>query len=181
MAGPLMAPRSYDYSGEVDPRDLRRMGIAEGPAAARSVSAPAVGVSMESTPASTGGGGFLSRLNELAGGLVPLVDAAVAFKRGYQGYPLPGRAIDDSRMAGDRFIFEVLEDMRARNDIAEERARAEREQARQADLQQRLILAGVEKGDISLTDALKAIQTGQFEFATPKDKLPSQAPAAPAP
>lgn len=178
MAGPLMAPRSYDYSGEVDPRDLRRMGIAEGPAASRSV--PASDVSM-GTEAPRTGGGFLSRLNELAGNLVPIVDAAVAFKRGYEGYPLPGRSVDDSRMAGDRFIFEVLEDMRARNEASEERARAEREQARQADLQQRLILAGVEKGDISLTDALKAIQSGQFEFPAPKDKLPSQAPASGAP
>ena len=82
-------------------------------------------------------------------------------------------------MAGDRFIFQVLEDMRARNEASEERARQEREQARQSDMRQRLILAGVEKGDISLSDALKAIESGQFDFEKTEGKLPSQAPASP--
>lgn len=158
MAAPLMAPRSYDYSGEADPRDMPN------------------GVSIGSTP--NQGGGFLSGLNDIAGKLAPLVEAAVAFKRGYQGYPLPGRDAADPRMAGDRFIFQVLEDMRARNEASEERARQEREDARQYDMRQRLILAGVEKGDISLSDALKAIQSGQFDFGKPEGKLPSQAPAS---
>ena len=164
MAAPLMAPRSYDYSGEADPRDAR-----------------AYGVSMGSEPVQADSNlGFLGRLNDIAGKLAPIVEAAVAFKQGYQGYPLPGRGVDDPRMAGDRFIFQVLEDMRLRNEKSEERARQEREDARQSDMRQRLILAGVEKGDISLSDALKAIQTGQFDFLKPEDKLPSQAPATPA-
>lgn len=161
MAGPLLAPRSYDYSGEVDPRDTRPTGV-----------------SMGSEPRQ--GGGFLSGLNELAGNLAPLVEAAVAFKRGYQGYPLPGRGVDDSRMAGDRLIFQVLEDMRTRNEAAEERAREERERARQSGMREKLILAGVEKGDISLSDALKALESGQFDFGKTEGKLPSQAPASPA-
>lgn len=161
MAAPLMAPRSYDYSGEADPRDVRPMGV-----------------SMESEP--DRGLGFLGTLNEIAGNLAPLVEAAVAFKRGYQGYPLPGREVSDPRMAGDRFIFKVLEDMRARNEASEERARQEREEARQSGMREKLILAGVQKGDISLSDALKAIQSGQFDFSKTEGKLPSQAPAAPA-
>ena len=161
MVGPLMAPRSYDYSGEADPRDVRPVGVSMGSAAPQ-------------------GGGFLAKLNEIAGKVAPIVDAAVAFQRGYQGYPLPGRGVNDSRMAGDRFIFEVLEDMRGRNEAAEERARQEREASRKSDMRQRLILAGVEKGDISLSDALKAIESGQFDFGKPEDTLPSQAPAAPA-
>ncbi len=156
-----MAPRSYDYAGEADPRDAGATGVAMGTAPRRD-------------------GGFLSGLNEIAGKLAPLVEAAVAFKQGYQGYPLPGRGAADSRMAGDRFIFQVLEDMRARNEASEERARQEREAARQSDMRQRLILAGVEKGDISLADALKAIESGQFDFGKTEDKLPSQAPATPA-
>lgn len=161
MAGPLMAPRSYDYSGEADPRDARSFGV-----------------SMESSAPS--GGGFLSKVNEIAGVLAPIVEAAVAFKRGYQGYPLPGRDEGDARMAGDRFVFQVLEDMRARNEMAEERARAEREETRRSDMQQRLLLAGVQKGDITLADALKALETGQFQVAPSEGKLPSQAPAQPA-
>ena len=165
MAAPLMAPRSYDYSGEADPRDAR-----------------AYGVSMGSEPVQADSNlGFLGRLNDIAGKLAPIVEAAVAFKQGYQGYPLPGRGVDDPRMAGDRFIFQVLEDMRARNEQSEERARIERESARESDLRQRLILAGVEKGDISWKEALEALKTGGFESIKPQDRLPSQAPAPGAP
>ena len=158
MAEPLMAPRSYDYSGEADPRDARPYGI-----------------SIESTTPRTG---FLSKIDEIAGVLAPIVEAAAAFKRGYEGYPLPGRVEGDARMAGDRFVFQVLEDMRARNELAEERARMEREESRKSDMQQRLLLAGVQKGDITLADALKALQSGQFEVAKPEDRLPTQAPAS---
>lgn len=156
-----MAPRSYDYSGEADPRDSR-----------------AYGVSMESSaPQGSSGPGFLGTINEIAGKLAPIVEAAVAFKQGYQGYPLPGRDASDPRMAGDRFIFQVLEDMRARNEESEERARMERESARESDMRQRLILAGVEKGDISWKEALEALKTGGIEYMKPQDRLPSQAPA----
>jgi len=161
MAGPLMAPRSYDYSGEADPRDSRGFGV-----------------SMESAAPQ---GGFLSKLNEFAGKLAPFVEAAVAFKRGYQGYPLPGRGVDDSRMAGDRLIFEVLENMRTRNEQAEERARQERESSRKSGMREKLILAGVEKGLYSIEDALKAIDSGAMPSEKQEDKLPTQAPASGAP
>ena len=165
MAGPLMAPRSYDYSGEADPRDSRGFGV-----------------SMESAaPQGGSGGDFFSKINDIAGKLAPFVEAAVAFKRGYQGYPLPGRGVDDSRMAGDRLIFEVLENMRTRNEQAEERARQERESARKSGMREKLILAGVEKGLYSIEDALKAIEGGAMPSEKQEDKLPTQAPASGAP
>jgi hypothetical protein len=161
MAGPLMAPRSYDYSGEADPRDSRGFGV-----------------SMESAAPQ---GGFLSKLNEFAGKLAPFVEAAVAFKRGYQGYPLPGRGVDDSRMAGDRYIFEILKDMRTRNEQAEERAREEREAARKSGLREKIILSAMEQKLISPQEALRRLETGDVTFEEQEDKLPTQAPASGAP
>lgn len=188
MNGPIMAPRTYAYSGgERVPYLMPRQSEME--AAVRGIvsdprEVPAYGVSMASTPQGAGGGGgFLKAINDVAGALIPFVDVARSFKAGYQGLPLPGRSAEDSRMAGDKLIYQVYQDMLARNEQEAERARKEREQAGQRDLERQLILEGVRGNKISFEDALKALKTGQFDFGTPSgsERLPSQAPATQAP
>ena len=142
---------------------------------------PAYGVSKESSPRGAGGG-FLKTINDVAGALLPFVDAALSFKAGYQGLPLPGRNPTDPRMGGDKLIFQVYQDMLARNEQEAERARQEREVASQRDLERQIILEGVRSDKIPFEEALKALKTGKFEFGVPSgsEKLPSQAPATPA-
>jgi len=116
------------------------------------------------------GGGFWAGLDRLAGAILPVVEAASAFKQGYQtGFPLPGRGPQDSRMAGDRFIFQVLEDMRQRNESAANRARQERESARKEEARNQLILAGVESGKIDIKDALKILGGGLYQMPDIKE------------
>jgi hypothetical protein len=186
MNGPSMAPRSYAYSGgervpyffpQGSEVEAAMQGVVSDP---RQV--PAYGISMESEP-SRGGGGFLNTINDIAGKLLPIVDVALSFKRGYQGLPLPGRSPQDSRMAGDSLIFKVYEEMMKRNEQEAIQARQDREAASQKDLERQLILEGVRSNKIPFEDALKALKTGQFDFGAPaeNEKLPSQAPVAPAP
>jgi hypothetical protein len=151
MAEQYMSPRSNTYSGG----DLV-------PYRERSDFGAPTGVSIGSEPSvsqsSPRNGGFWAGLDRLAGAILPIVEAANAFKQGYQtGYPLPGREVGDNRMAGDRFIFQVLEDMRQRNESAAERARTDRETARKEEARNQLILAGVESGKIDIKDALKIL------------------------
>lgn len=174
------SPRSYAYSGgERVPYFFPQRSEVE--AAAAGVAAPdgaGQGVSMESAPRS-GGGGFLRTINDIAGALLPIAETALAFKRGYQGFPLPGRGAQDSRMAGDALIFKVYEQMMKRNEQEAIQARADREAASQKDLERQLILEGVRSNKIPFEDALKALKTGQFDFGAPAEteKLPSQSSA----
>lgn len=182
MNGPSMAPRSYAYSGgERVPYFFPQRSEVE--AAAAGMAAPdgvSQGVSMDSSPRS--GGGFLRTINDIAGALLPIAETALAFKRGYQGFPLPGRGAQDSRMAGDALIFKVYEQMMKRNEQEAIQARQDREAASQKDLERQLILEGVRSNKIPFEEALKALKTGQFDFSAPAEteQLPSQAPAAPA-
>ena len=121
MPGPLMAPRSYAYSGEVDPRTQR---VAKG---------------TEPTERS-GIGGLLGAINTVAGNLAPILERAAAFKRGYQGYPpMPG--FRGTRVAGQS-LMKILQDMRTRNDAAEAVARKDREAAEKKQMVLELIKAG---------------------------------------
>lgn len=121
-------------------------------------------------------GGFWGGLDRLAGGLLPIVEAAAAFKRGYQtGLPLPGQ-YGEPRMAGQDLMFRVLEDMRARNEAAAERARDERLAAEERGFKQQILMQGVEQGKISYADALKALKSEDFTLGEP---VTTQAPAAP--
>jgi len=185
MNSPYMSPRSYAYSGGervpyMSPQqsevEVAMQGVNADP---REV--PAYGVSRESSPRGAGGG-FLKAVNDVAGALLPIVDVARSFKAGYQGLPLPGRNPNDSRMAGDKLIFQVYQDMLARNEREAERARQEREVASQRDLERQIILEGVRSDKIPFEEALKALKTGKFEFGAPSgsERLPSQAPATPA-
>lgn len=185
MYGPSMAPRSYAYSGgERVPYFFPERSDVE--SAAASVMRPrgenAYGVSIGSEPRGAGGG-FVKTINDIAGALLPFAEAALSFKRGYQGLPLPGRNPQDSRMAGDALIFKVYEQMMKRNEQEAIQARQDREAASQKDLERQLILEGVRSNKIPFEDALKALKTGQFNFGSPAaaEQLPSQAPAAPAP
>lgn len=179
------SPRGYAYSGgervpyffpQRSEVETSMEGITADP---REV--PAYGVSMGSEPRG-GGGGFLRTINDIAGALLPIAEAALSFKRGYQGLPLPGRNPGDSRMGGDRMIFEVYQQMLDRNEKEAERARADREAASQKDFRRQLILEAVRSNKMPYEDALKALQTGQFDFGAPAstEQLPSQAPATPA-
>jgi|DEB0MinimDraft_10_1074344.scaffolds.fasta_scaffold175330_1 hypothetical protein len=151
MAEQFMSPRSYTYSGG-DLVPYRDRPSLETPTSVSIGTEPSIG------QAPTQNGGFWTGLDRLAGAILPIVEAANAFKQGYQtGYPLPGRGVGDNRMAGDRFIFQVLEDMRQRNESAAERARTDRETARKEEARNRLILAGVESGKIDIKDALKIL------------------------
>jgi hypothetical protein len=152
MAEQFMSPRSFTYSGgALTP--YRERSLSEAPSSVSMGTEPTVSYS-----APQQGGGFWAGLDRLAGAILPVVEAANAFKQGYQtGYPLPGRGTQDSRMAGDRFIFQVLEDMRQRNESSAERAREEREAARKEETRNQLILAGVESGKIDIKDALKIL------------------------
>lgn len=184
MNGPTMAPRSYAYSGgeriPYMPSQRSEIEAAMESIASDPREVPSYGVSLESEPR---GGGILRTINDIAGALLPIVDVARSFKAGYQGFPLPGREPDDARMAGDRLIFQVYQDMLARNEKEAERAREEREAASQKDLQRQLILEGVRANKIPFEEALKALKTGQFDFGAPpkSDRLPSQPPATQAP
>ena len=141
MAEPLLSPRSNVYSGG----DLVPTGVA-------------IGTEPGAVVPSQQGGGFLAGLNRFAGAIAPIVEAAAAFKQGYQtGLPLPGRSSSDSRMSGDRFIFQVLEDMRQRNEAAADRARTEREAARKEEARNQVILAGIQAGKIDPKEALKIL------------------------
>jgi hypothetical protein len=181
MNGPSMAPRSYAYSGgeripymRSQQSDVER---AYGAVSSDPRQVPAYGISAASEPTSRGGG-FLKTINDIAGALLPILDVARSFKAGYQGLPLPGRSSDDSRMAGDRFMFEIYQNMLQRNEQEAQRAREERKSAGEEDFRRQLILKGVEKGDISLDKALKALQGEKIEFGTPSGStnLPSEAP-----
>jgi hypothetical protein len=136
---------------------------------------------MESAPRG-GGGGFLRTINDIAGALLPIADVALSFKRGYEGFPLPGRSAQDSRMAGDALIFKVYDQMMKRNEQEAIQARQDREAANQKDLERQIILEGVRSNKIPFEDALKALKTGQYEFGAPAptEPLSSQAPATPA-
>jgi hypothetical protein len=181
MAEPFMSPRSYTYSGgELSPfRERVEVGSAPGVAA---------GTEPVSTQA-TGGGGFLAGLERFAGTIAPFVEAAVAFKRGYDtGMPVatPGR-FGGSRMGGQELIFQVLEDMRERNEAAARQARSERESIRQKDIANQVLLRLHENKEISTEDLIKGLQTGDLSVIKPTAKLPTQtpdpakAPAAPKP
>lgn len=177
------SPRSYAYSGgERVPYFFPQRSEVEAAAAGISdPGSPSQSVSMQSAPRG-GGGGFLRTINDIAGALLPIAETALAFKRGYQGFPLPGRGAQDSRMAGDALIFKVYEQMMKRNEQEAAQARADREAASQKDLERQLILEGVRSDKIPFEEALKALKTGQYSFGAPAEteELPSQAPAAPA-
>lgn len=166
MNGPSMAPRSYAYSG--------------------GERVPTYGVAMGTEPQSSGGGGFggfLRSINDIAGALTPLVDAARSFKAGYQGLPLPGRSPSDSRMAGDSLIFQVYQQMLDRNEREAAQARQDRENARQRDFQNQIIMEGLRKDKIPFEKALEALKSGEFDLGalTSAELSSPAAPAAPAP
>ena len=173
MAELFMSPRSSVYSGGdlVPYRERPDIGAAPG---------IAMGTEPQVSPAPQGGDGFLAGLERFAGAINPIVEAAVAFKRGYDtGLPLPGR-FGGNRMAGQEFIFQALEDMRARNELASEEARRERETARQQDLKTQVLLKAYENKEISLQDLMKGIESGDLSGLGSTGKLPSQGePAAP--
>ena len=160
MAEQFMSPRSYTYSGgELNP--YRERLPVDSPTAVAYGTEPIPGSSTQSRS-----GGFWEGLNRAAGSIAPIIEAAAAFKRGYQGgYPLPGRGVGDSRMAGDRFIFQVLEDMRQRNEAAAQRARVDREAARTEEARNQVILEGIRAGKIDPKEALK-ILGGEMTGAT---------------
>lgn len=179
------SPRSYAYSGgERVPYMFPQRSEME-QAAQNIVSdpreVPAYGFSRASTPVGVGqDNGFFGTINKVASALQPFLDAAVAFKRGYQGFPLPGRNPDSFRMGGDALIFKVYEDMLKRNERESELARQEREKTRAADLQERLILEGVKKGDISWKDALEEINRRKTPYGGSDVLQAPEAPSRPA-
>lgn len=181
MNGPVMAPRTYAYSGGervpyLMPRQSEMEAAAQG-IVSDSREVPAYGVSIESEPRSSGG--LVRTIDDIAKALLPLAETALSFKRGYQGFPLPGRDPQEPRMGGDSLIFKVYQEMLNRNEQEAIQARKDREAASQKDLERQLILEGVRSNKIPLEDALKALKTGQFDFGTqvPTEQLPSQAPA----
>ncbi len=180
MAEVFMSPRSYTYSGGdlIPYRERPDVGVGTGISIGTEPTAPTSIGSV--TPEGRRGGGFWSAIDRFAGAINPIVEAAVAFKQGYQtGLPLPGRGPNDSRMAGDTFIFKILEDMRARNEASAERARMEREESRKAEARNQLILAGVESGKIDIKDALKILGGGLETL--PGVETPSQTQTPPTP
>jgi len=167
MAEPFMSPRSLVYSGgDLNPyRERTDFGSAPG---------VAMGTEPQAAPTPQGGGGFLAGLERFAGAINPIVEAAVAFKRGYDtGLPLPGR-FGGNRMAGQELIFQALEDMRARNERASDEDRRERKTARQRDLKAQVLLMAYENKEISLEDLMKGIESGNFADLGSTEKLPSQ-------
>lgn len=179
------SPRSYAYSGgervpyffpQRSEVETAMEGITADP---REV--PAYGVSARTSP--QGGNGFLRTINDIAGALLPIAETALAFKRGYQGFPLPGRSPNDSRMAGDGLIFQVYQQMLDRNEREAARAREEREASRQRDLQNQIIMEGLRTDKIPFEKALEALKTGKFDFGSTAgtELAPPAAPASPAP
>lgn len=105
--------------------------------------------------------GFLGTIDKLAGAIAPIVEAAAAFKYGYQtGLPLPGAS--SPRMAGDALMFQVLQDMRQRNEAAAERAREEREEARKTDLRTKILTEAYRNKEISLEDLMRNLGAGEI-------------------
>jgi hypothetical protein len=105
--------------------------------------------------------GFLSTVGKVAGVVAPILEAAAAFKRGYQsGLPLPGAS--SPRMAGDAFMLQVLQDMRQRNEAAAERSRGEREEARKSDLRTKVLMEAYRNKEISLEDLMKNLGAGEL-------------------
>jgi hypothetical protein len=186
MNSPSMAPRSYAYSGgeRVPYFSPQRSEVenAMGAITSDPREVPTTGVLYGVCPSWWRWRRFLRTINDIAGALLPLADVALSFKRGYEGFPLPGRGAQDARMAGDALIFKVYEQMMKRNEQEAIQARQDREAANQKDLERQIILEGVRSNKIPFEDALKALKTGQYEFGAPAptEPLPSQAPATPA-
>lgn len=138
---------------------------------------PGYGFSAGTEPASSGGG-LLGAIDKVAGLIAPILERAVAYKRGgFPGYNFPGRE-GGSRMGGDYFI-QYLDQMRQRNEMEAERARQEREAARKSDMRQQIILEGLKAGKFTYEDALKALESDEFKLGAPAEAgRPSpQAPA----
>ena len=127
--------------------------------------------------------GFLSTVGKVAGVVAPILEAAAAFKRGYQtGLPLPGAS--SPRMAGDAFMLQVLQDMRQRNEAAAERARGEREEARKSDLRTKVLMEAYRNKEISLEDLMKNLGAGELTSVAvekPTSVIPEEKPAEEAP
>lgn len=178
MADLYMSPRSYTYSGG-DLIPYRERPSADYVSAEQSPVGVALGTEpteVSQTPAPTsqgvGGksGGFLGGLGEVISKLTPLVEAAVAFRRGYQTGQVPG----NYRLAGAEPIAAVYADMRRRNEEAAQQARTDRENVRKENLRQQLIMAAMRSGKVSLQDALQALETGDLSVLKNPEALPSQ-------
>lgn len=159
MAELFMSPRSYTYSGG----DSGSM---------RNSSSFALGTQPPQEQ-----GGFLGGLNKAAGVLADIVEG---FQQGQRGYPVSG----EPRLAGNRFmdmVLQQLEQSRARNEQQALEAKKERREAEQRGLRQQILLEGVRQGEISYEDALKALGSGEFSLGTQGEDLPENQAALEAP
>lgn len=179
MAELYMSPRSRTYSGGdlIPYQERAAYGGTYAPEAATGI---AIGTEPPAAPqssaptASGNRGGFMAGLSDLAARLAPYVEAAVAFKQGYQTGQLPRQRY----FAGQRPIENVIADLRQRNEAASEQARVERENVRKENLRSQLITAAVTSGKLSPADALKALETGDLSVvAKPASQVGSAAPA----
>ena len=111
-------------------------------------------------------GGFVKTVTDIANVLTPLVRAAAAFKRGYEGTPLPMPGYGNRRMASQMLMAKMLENQQQRSDEMMRQARQDK-----LDTQERaefgsLIQNAIRSGEITSAQGAEALKTGAFPDLT---------------
>ena len=111
-------------------------------------------------------GGFVKTVTDIANALTPLVRAAAAFKRGYEGTPLPMPGYGNRRMASQMLMAKMLENQQQRSDEMMRQARQDK-----LDTQERaefgsLIQNAIRSGEITSAQGAEALKTGAFPDLT---------------
>ena len=111
-------------------------------------------------------GGFVKTVTDIANVLTPLVRAAVAFKRGYEGTPLPMPGYGDRRMASQMLMAKMLENQQRRSDEMMRQARQDKIDSQKRTEFGSLIRDAIKRGEITSAQGAEALETGAFPDLT---------------
>jgi len=111
-------------------------------------------------------GGFVKTVTDIANALTPLVRAAVAFKFGYEGTPLPMPGYGNRRMASQRLMFELLENQQQRSDEMMRQARQDKIDSQEREEFNSLIQNAIRSGDLTPAQGAEALKTRAFPDLT---------------
>ena len=111
-------------------------------------------------------GGFVKTVTDIANALTPLVRAAAAFKRGYEGTPLPMPGYGNRRMSGQIWMAKILEEQQKRNDAMMRQARQDKIDSQKRAEFGSLIQNAIRSGEITSAQGAEALKTGAFPDLT---------------
>ena len=111
-------------------------------------------------------GGFVKTVTDIANALTPLVRAAAAFKRGYEGTPLPMPGYGNRRMASQMLMAKMLENQQQRSDEMMRQARQDKLDAQERAEFGSLIQNAIRSGEITSAQGAEALKTGAFPDLT---------------